>query len=81
MSHQPEMLLTTAEAAKFLRMAPRSLANRRTKRQGPPYVAIGRPRYRMCELLSWLAANSVHPAVPANGRRTTSTGIANAGRL
>jgi hypothetical protein len=66
MLHQPETLLTTKLAAEFLCLAPKSLANRRTKRQGPSYVLIGnRPRYRMSDILKWLDENCVRPAAPA----------------
>ena len=49
-------LLTTAEAAAALGLAPETLANWRcTGRYNLPYVRSGRlPRYRVGDLLDWL---------------------------
>jgi predicted DNA-binding transcriptional regulator AlpA len=64
---QPETLLTSAQAAKFLSVAPKTIANWRTRKQGPPYCRIGRlARYQMSALMKWLAATAVRPAAPAN---------------
>lgn len=43
------------EAAKRLGLSPRTLANLRTRRAGPPYLkVVGRVRYRLCDLSDWL---------------------------
>ena len=61
-------LLDTEQAAEFLRVSPKSLANWRTRREGPPYVLVGRlPRYQPETLRKWLAAHAVRPASANDG--------------
>lgn len=50
-------LLTTAEAATYLSMSPRTLETWRNKRIGPPYVKPeggNAVRYRPADLESWV---------------------------
>ncbi len=48
-------LLTEAEAARLLRIAPRTLRWWRSKGTGPPYVRLGRRvMYRRAAVLKWL---------------------------
>lgn len=56
-------LLTTAEAAEYLRLRPQTLRLYRCRGGGPPYCRSGaRPLYRLSDLLAWL-----------DGRTWTST--------
>ena len=58
MAHQ-EQLLTTAEAATYLNVKPRTLDNWRHKLTGPPYKKIGQlVRYDAKELSAWVDASS-----------------------
>jgi hypothetical protein len=61
---QADVLLTSSEAAEFLRCSVSWLAKARMTGDGPPYVRIGRSvRYRLVELISWLKSQrrlSVH---------------------
>lgn len=55
-------LLTTVEAAEFLRRQPQTLAYWRCAGKGPPYVKAGAGvRYRLSDLEAWLATNTVTP--------------------
>lgn len=48
-------LLTTTEAASYLRLSPRTLDNWRSRKTGPAYVKLGdRVLYRKSDLDSWL---------------------------
>jgi predicted DNA-binding transcriptional regulator AlpA len=58
----PEILLTEVGAAKQLKLSVRTLQAWRSRKEGPPFVRVGRAiRYRECELLAWLRANTVQP--------------------
>lgn len=61
-------LLTSTEAAKFLNLGtPRTLDAWRLRRQGPPYILVGRlARYRPEDLTAWLESRTVaHPTAGA----------------
>lgn len=50
-----EQLMTTAEAAQYLSVAPRTLDAWRTRLEGPPYKKVGRlVRYKVSELSAWV---------------------------
>ena len=56
MSTQNDELLTTKEAARYLRVSPRTLERYRVTGQGPRYLKIGRlVFYRKSDLDAWLA--------------------------
>ena len=56
----PPAALATADAAAYLGVAEKTLANWRGRRQGPAYVRAGaRVVYRVADLDAWLAANVV----------------------
>jgi hypothetical protein len=68
MSYTLAPLLTSTEAAKFLNLGnSRTLDAWRLRRQGPPYILVGRlARYRPADLAAWLESRTVaHPAVGA----------------
>ena len=47
--------IDAAEAGERLGLSPRTLANLRSRRTGPPYLRVGgRIRYRITELAGWL---------------------------
>jgi len=56
-----EALLTTAEAADFLGLSPRTLEGLRRKGGGPAFVALSRNvvRYQPSALRSWIESRSV----------------------
>lgn len=46
---------SAAEAGKRLGLSPRTLANLRSRRMGPPYLrVVGHIRYRVSDLAEWL---------------------------
>jgi len=52
-------LMTEAEAAKELRLHPKTLARMRRDEQGPPHITIGdgerpRIRYRRADVTAWV---------------------------
>jgi excisionase family DNA binding protein len=48
-------LITTAEAATYLTLSPRTLENWRTRQEGPPYVKMGTAiRYDTAALSKWI---------------------------
>ncbi|PCF95138.1 helix-turn-helix domain-containing protein [Vreelandella nigrificans] len=57
-SHNPNLLLTTNEAAPYLGVSPRTLETwRSTGRHGVRYIKVGsRVRYRLRDLDEWLAS-------------------------
>jgi hypothetical protein len=58
--------LDPTEAGRRLGLSPRTLANLRSRRTGPPYLRVGgRIRYRIHEIALWLDGQ-VH--VPGAGR-------------
>lgn len=64
-----DSLLTTAEAARFLRVKPLTLKDWRRIKSGPPFVKLGARlvRYRREDLEAWAADNLVSPSVRDNG--------------
>ncbi len=60
-------VLTTVEAAEFLRLSPGTLKlwRKRAQRRGPPYVKVERRlvRYLLGDLESYLARQIVRPGV------------------
>jgi len=49
-------LLTTQEAAKFLKLSPRTLEKLRITGGGPAFIALGRARrYRLEDLQRWVS--------------------------
>ena len=62
-------LLTTAEAASFLNISPKTLVNWRLLGIGPRYVKIGRRiRYRKEDLESYIQSSLVETAGSPRGR-------------
>ena len=58
--HSLPPALDEAEAAAVLGVHPRTLANWRSQRRGPRYVAVGRRRvYRISDLEEYLEAHTV----------------------
>ncbi len=55
-NHDPEILLREEQAARFLGVSPRALANWRSKGDGPTVIRIsGRClRYRRKDLIVWI---------------------------
>jgi predicted DNA-binding transcriptional regulator AlpA len=54
----PEILLTPADAAAFLKLSLSWLAKSRQRAEGPPYVKLGRSvRYSPSALVAWLRSN------------------------
>lgn len=48
-------LVTTAEAATFLTLSPRTLENWRNRQEGPPFKKLGTAvRYDVADLEKWL---------------------------
>jgi excisionase family DNA binding protein len=55
-----EALLVEVHAADLLGLSSRTLQSWRSKKEGPPFVRVGRAvRYRRQDLLTWVAANTV----------------------
>lgn len=55
-----ERLLTPEQAAAYLHLNPRTLANWRSRRQGPPYIRCGRMcLYDPADLDAWLTRQRV----------------------
>lgn len=64
-SNDLERFLTAAEAAQMLRLADGTLANLRSRGEGPPYTRVGdrgRILYRLADIEDWLATRRVVPA-------------------
>lgn len=59
-------LLTPIEAAEFLRLSPRTLANLRTSGRGPRFVKLGHIRYRLSDLLTFVDKASASSTSEAN---------------
>jgi predicted DNA-binding transcriptional regulator AlpA len=56
-----EALLVEVHAADLLGLSSRTLQSWRSKREGPPFIRVGRAiRYRRQALLEWAMANTVH---------------------
>lgn len=54
-------LMLDSEVAKLLLVATQTLANRRARGEGPPYIKLGsgRIRYRRAEVLAWLEESTI----------------------
>lgn len=62
-------LLTTHEAAKFLKLSPRTLEKFRVTGGGPPFVALGRARrYRLEDLERWVSESVARSTAEVNER-------------
>ena len=58
-------LLTPTEAASYLKVSPRTMADWRRKRVGPPFVRTRRAvRYRKADLDQWLERTRQQPSDP-----------------
>ena len=56
----PEQLLNAVEAARLLKVHPRTLSNWRGQRTGPSWVRVGRcVRYMPRIIAAWMASRSV----------------------
>jgi predicted DNA-binding transcriptional regulator AlpA len=66
MTLQPQMLLTTPEAAALCRISKSTLEHARVRGDGPPFIRVGRKRiaYHRDALEAWLT-----------GRQVTSTSV------
>ena len=65
-------LLTPRQLADELQVSAKTLANQRSRREGPPYVKVGGAvRYSRAAVAQWLAAQSrarragINPGMPA----------------
>lgn len=58
MSHQPNEQVSTAEAARLIGVAPKTLQNWRTRRQGPPFyrVSARAVSYKVADLTAFMDA-------------------------
>jgi Helix-turn-helix domain len=59
MDNNPTRLLTSTEAAEFLRLKPSTLAKMRCVGGGPKYLRRGRCLYPLDELVRWIKARTV----------------------
>ena len=67
----PQRLLTTAEAAEFVRLSQAHLEKCRVYGRGPRFVRLGRAiRYRIEDLQAWIAAGLAEST--SEPRRSTS---------
>ena len=61
----PALPAALDEAAAVLGVHPRTLANWRSQRRGPIYIAVGRRRvYRLSDLENYMSAHVVDPETP-----------------
>ncbi|MEO0464939.1 MAG: helix-turn-helix domain-containing protein [Pseudomonadota bacterium] len=68
METNDKRLISTDEAAALLGLSPRTLEALRFRREGPPYVKLGRAvRYDLGELEDWIASNRVEPTEASDG--------------
>jgi len=68
MDTNDKRLISTEEVATLLGHSPRTLEALRFRREGPPYVKLGRAvRYDLSELEAWIASNRVEPTEPSDG--------------
>jgi len=60
---QTSELMTEAELAALLKVSPKTLANQRTRRVGPPYLKLsgGIVRYSRAAVAAWMEANTIAP--------------------
>lgn len=56
-------LMKDHEAAHMLVMSPKTLANKRSRREGPPFIRLssGAIRYSRKAVLAWIKENTVVP--------------------
>ena len=58
----PREYLDTEEAARFLGLSATALEHWRTRREGPPFVKVGRAvRYSIAELRDFMSAHRLEP--------------------
>lgn len=64
-------LLTSTEAAKYLKASPRTLDNWRSRGTGPPFIRLSSRaiRYRMAELEAWIEERLQTSTGPVSGSR------------
>lgn len=62
------LLLTPKEAADFLRITPRCLANWRVAGKGPRYCKLGGIRYRLQDLMDFVEAGVRNSTSDTGGR-------------
>ncbi|MDR1633995.1 MAG: helix-turn-helix domain-containing protein [Bifidobacteriaceae bacterium] len=61
-AHPGTVLLSTSEAAEFLRVPRQTLARWRCDGKGPSYSKIGKHvRYRQADLDAWVETETIHP--------------------
>ncbi|MGH3965085.1 MAG: helix-turn-helix transcriptional regulator [Pseudonocardiaceae bacterium] len=67
LDYEDDALLKESEAASFLRCAPKTLANQRSRGEGPAYVKFrsGAIRYRLGDLRAELRSRTVTPGPAA----------------
>lgn len=60
-------LMTESETAELLSCAPKTLANQRSRREGPPYIRLSRGaiRYSRKAVTNWLEERTVIPGSAA----------------
>ncbi|MER2529118.1 MAG: helix-turn-helix domain-containing protein [Candidatus Competibacter denitrificans] len=67
MTTTTDRLLTTEEAAEFLRVSPTTMVSWRRNHTGPAFVSPGGKKklYRESEILAYVASRTVNPASEA----------------
>lgn len=57
----PDRLLAPADLSKLTGWSVQTLANKRCRREGPPYLVLGRRtvRYSASAVQAWIASNTV----------------------
>ena len=71
----PSLVVTEAEAARTLRLSPRSLQRMRLDGDGPPFCRLSERRigYAVADLTAWLASRSAASTSAATaGKRKTA---------
>jgi hypothetical protein len=67
--NEHDALLTEVQAADLLSLSVRTLQAWRTRAFGPAFVRAGRAiRYRRCDLVGWMTANTVMPNTAHTGK-------------
>ena len=57
-----DAILTEVEIADFLKLSTRTLQAWRVKKDGPPFIRVGRAiRYRLRDVVRWIEARTVAP--------------------
>lgn len=79
--YDPESLMTPQELADILRVPRGTLANWRSKDQGPPFIKLGRHvRYPWECVTEWINSQEVHlventPSCPESSQSQTTTSV------